>query len=606
MKASASLVKNWMACSMQAKFSYVERLPQVNSAAASFGSAVHLALELYNNGNSVQDAKDCFTYVWDHLDEFGWTPEIWPPRTSYGSYRERGLKFIDMYHEDNKWIEKTIIGTEHRFHVPFGRHTLSGVVDLLEHVHGSDELRCVDFKSGFRPNAENLRQNVQFCADQETEILTRRGWKKYDELIVGEEVLTFNSSRDVSEWQPATSINVFDAHDQELVLLSGKAHSSLTTKNHRWFVNHTVSSRNGFRVERRIVTSEQLTGSDSIPCAAPTINLPIAPKYSDEFVRLVAWFWTEGHVIKGGSLSFAQSERVNPENVRMIRSTLTELYGPASESLRSLPYAAWRESAGDDCNRFYLNRTASEQVAVVFDDYSNKILSSRFISDLTETQLRDFIEVSLLADGSRQNHWIITQSVRSRLDPFQMACSLAGIRTSLRRRAVRGNGPYAGRELWELSLKERERFYVPSKPKRSIVKYTGKVWCPTTANQTWLARREGHVYFTGNTIYTYAIQQKQFWTGDPDNLERYPGFENGEELWAQYKDLTPVAVWYDLRNSKGYNVGPRTERDYARLQLCLDNIERAMELEVYVPNISGDTCGVCSYKDQCPAYVSPE
>lgn len=269
MKASASLVKSWMACSLQGKFSYVDRLPQLNSAPASFGSAVHLALELYNNGYTVQDAKDCFSYVWDHLDEFGWTPEIWPPRTSYGSYRERGLKFIDMYHEDNKWIDKTIIGTEHRFQVNFGRHTLSGIVDILEHVKGSKELICVDLKTGYRPTFENLRQNVQF------------------------------------------------------------------------------------------------------------------------------------------------------------------------------------------------------------------------------------------------------------------------------------------------------------------------------------------------TIYTWAMQQKEFWTGFPEDLERYPGFENGEELWEQYKNLTPVAIWYDLRNAKGYNVGPRTEQDYARLQVCLDNIERAMELEVFVPNISGDTCGICSYQDQCPAYVKP-
>lgn len=28
---------------------------------------------------------------------------------------------------------------------------------------------------------------------------------------------------------------------------------------------------------------------------------------------------------------------------------------------------------------------------------------------------------------------------------------------------------------------------------------TGDVWCPTTANHTWLARRHGKVYFTGNS-----------------------------------------------------------------------------------------------------------
>jgi hypothetical protein len=33
------------------------------------------------------------------------------------------------------------------------------------------------------------------------------------------------------------------------------------------------------------------------------------------------------------------------------------------------------------------------------------------------------------------------------------------------------------------------------------VRYTGTVWCPTTANGTWLARRKGTVYFTGNSSW---------------------------------------------------------------------------------------------------------
>ena len=35
--------------------------------------------------------------------------------------------------------------------------------------------------------------------------------------------------------------------------------------------------------------------------------------------------------------------------------------------------------------------------------------------------------------------------------------------------------------------------------KKEWVSYTGKVWCPTTPNGTWLARRNGKVYFTGNS-----------------------------------------------------------------------------------------------------------
>ncbi|MDE3009239.1 MAG: hypothetical protein KGI14_09485, partial [Acidobacteriota bacterium] len=37
------------------------------------------------------------------------------------------------------------------------------------------------------------------------------------------------------------------------------------------------------------------------------------------------------------------------------------------------------------------------------------------------------------------------------------------------------------------------------------VKYDGIVWCPKTENETWCARRDGHVYFTGNTLSAAGV-----------------------------------------------------------------------------------------------------
>jgi CRISPR/Cas system-associated exonuclease Cas4 (RecB family) len=61
-----------------------------------------------------------------------------------------------------------------------------------------------------------------------------------------------------------------------------------------------------------------------------------------------------------------------------------------------------------------------------------------------------------------------------------------------------------------------------------------------------------------------------------------------------------------LRKAKSYEVGARTEEDYNRLHRCLDQIEKAVELQVFVPNISGDACGICSYQDVCPVYSGLE
>jgi len=164
MKVSASLIKTWMKCSLQAKYRYVDGLPEKKNAAASFGSAVHLALELYNNEFDVDSAVGTFLYVWDHPDEFDLAPEVWPMRTSFGMYRERGEQFIRAYHEENQWVEKDIVATEHRFCVPIGDHLISGIVDLLEIPSKIPELHIVDYKSGSRPNKTDLGLDVQFTS----------------------------------------------------------------------------------------------------------------------------------------------------------------------------------------------------------------------------------------------------------------------------------------------------------------------------------------------------------------------------------------------------------------------------------------------------------
>jgi RecB family exonuclease len=268
MKVSASLLKTWMKCSLQARYKYIESLPDKSNAAAAFGSAVHIALELYNNVHDVDVAERAFLEMWDNPDEFDLAIDVWPPRTSFGAYRERGVDFIRKYHEENKWVKKEIIATEHRFCVPLGDHFVSGIIDVIEVPDKTTTLKIIDFKSGYRPNSQGLNHDVQF------------------------------------------------------------------------------------------------------------------------------------------------------------------------------------------------------------------------------------------------------------------------------------------------------------------------------------------------STYLYAPTQKEFWCGSDEDRKKYTGFPNGEELWERFQSYETVGIWYDLRNTKEYHVGPRDQSDYDKLLMCIEQIARAIELEVFVPDISGDSCGLCSYRDICPLFSS--
>lgn len=160
MKFSPSMIKKWMKCQQQAAFSYVDKIPDDRvSAAAEYGSMVHLALEAFNNNEDPDEAMAVFRDGWDNADH---QEMEYPPRTSFGQYRDKGIKMVEAYIESRQWASDDIIATEHRFCVPIGKHELSGIVDALTVDEAVRQLKIVDYKTGYRPNADNLHLDIQF------------------------------------------------------------------------------------------------------------------------------------------------------------------------------------------------------------------------------------------------------------------------------------------------------------------------------------------------------------------------------------------------------------------------------------------------------------
>lgn len=341
--------------------------------------------------------------------------------------------------------------------------------------------------------------DVKYCLSEDTEILTHAGWKLYGDLTPGEMALTLNHATGLSEWQPIEAINTFDVVDEPMLSIEQRGHSSLSTQDHRWAV-----VKNG---RRAFATSADLTTTDRIPLAAPAADLPTEAKYTDAFVELVAWFWTEGAVHNRDVLQahgaprrrwvqITQSNRVNPQNVVRIRQALTTLYGPATAIDRSDPlpkrYACWTEVMDAEQQvRFMLNEEASAQLLDVVPG-ADKVVPLEFVHTLTRAQLELFIDASIEADGHRYRSGGpgIHQKIAARLDAFELACILTGRAVS---RYEHNNG-FGVRIRTSTVMQPFRRA-----DRHTTVNYTGVVWCPTTENHTWLARRNGTVYYTGNS-----------------------------------------------------------------------------------------------------------
>jgi hypothetical protein len=350
----------------------------------------------------------------------------------------------------------------------------------------------------------------RFCVDEETMILTSTGWRDYHTLQVGDLALTLNHETGMSEWQPVQAVNVFPAQDGEMLSMESKNHSSLTTLNHRWPVvrrpNYRPGIDKGIPYSRRDwKTSGTLTSEDKIQIAAECADLPIEPKYSDAMVETVAWFWTEGSITRGGlgrSVSLAQSLRVNSSNCVRIRAALTKLFGnPVAAFVRGgraqgSHAPQWREHmypSQPGLLHFYLNAEAGDLLQSLAP---GRVPANAFLLSLTRAQLGLFIEVSMLAD--RDSPYCLSQKNPAAAEAFQFACILAGHATSIRIRANSSQDPKRDYQMTGVTIRKSHQLG-PHKGTHKMVPYSGEVWCPTTANGTWLARRHGTTWFTGNS-----------------------------------------------------------------------------------------------------------
>lgn len=164
------MLSTWMGCPLQARFRYLDKLPDEANAYSAFGSCVHHALDHYNTHGDVDLAVRVFEEVWDDPALIDRAFEYWPPYTSFATMLNRGREMIREYHDKQKWEERLVIASEHKFNVPFGDHRLSGIVDLLEMKksgRGKSTLKIVDYKTNSKaPNRTELKLNIQFTAYQ--------------------------------------------------------------------------------------------------------------------------------------------------------------------------------------------------------------------------------------------------------------------------------------------------------------------------------------------------------------------------------------------------------------------------------------------------------
>jgi integrase len=115
----------------------------------------------------------------------------------------------------------------------------------------------------------------------------------------------------------------------------------------------------------------------------------------------------------------------------------------------------------------------------------------------------------MLGDGTRGSEYCSQN--KKKIEFIQKLCLFLGMRCNI------------GKGIHNFTKEEKARTYISQSTYCGIIpkmitkeKYNGIIWCPSTKNKTWIARRNNKCFITGNSFRHFMITElkKLDWTND--------------------------------------------------------------------------------------------
>ncbi len=382
------------------------------------------------------------------------------------------------------------------------------------------------------------------CYAPDVEVLTRRGWLRFEDTYEDDEFAS-RSESGTFEWQKPTSF-IKKKHRGELVHFTGRTTDILVTPNHNMLAAPATSSlykattpactwtpEKGHGnpgkprdIRYSFVPADELEanlGNRVYPATSswlaedlPTFHLEIPRNYpqnrfdqfefdcsGDDFFAFMGMWLAEGSVCEC---------EVRPKNQRsaylarsidisqLESSKGFNLFGALLKRIRGVHFR-------------YNKKTFSFQNRALFDylkQFGHAV--EKFIPDIikdgSERQIRIFLEYFTLGDGHYRKHKpktlenaAFTTGSRRLADDLQELCQKAGLSASIRPHDSKG-GKIRGRAI---NASKGFRVYVRASErvlyrKAERIPYSGPVYCVDVPNHTLYVRRNGYPMWCGNCI----------------------------------------------------------------------------------------------------------
>ena len=386
------------------------------------------------------------------------------------------------------------------------------------------------------------------CYAEDTEILTKEGWKNHLDWIPSEEVACFDADKKELVFSAPSEMLVYD-YDGTMIEITGRGVDLLVTPNHRMLIlNENNVSRPWAKTEFEVFRADKLPSRFALPAYAPDETGQFVSSYTipgcrtepgglgltrqiedvsvlmDDWLSFLGWWISEGWLEKKGgryTVGFGVSDSAN--EVIEIRNLVNRIPFIFNEG-KNKTIIRWR------CLSKILYNWLRENCG---QGSANKRIPA-FIFGLPKNDRKLFLDALWLGDGHSENqeHYqgFYTTISRQLADDVQrliiglgewgsvVISYKAGAKTS---RYVKTN-----QECYVVHRnKYQKRSLVRGKTVKEIP-YNGKVVCFRVPTGFYLTRRNGHPLIAGNTAMEMptlrAFNRYQlFWSSVWSDMAKY-------------------------------------------------------------------------------------
>jgi len=386
-------------------------------------------------------------------------------------------------------------------------HTANYLITMQHYFSGAQALSSVEWYAGPFIRKDNLsrrkiKQQIQRlvynlnypsrvgmqCLSEDTMILTPEGWKRYDEVKVGNVVYTFNLETKTIE--PKVVRHVFVSHyEGSMYRLRNRTQDQLISPRHR--VVRKVFNSDRYTLEP-IEEVLKLKSPIPIPTPAATEFDGYGVEIEDDWIRLLAWIVSEGSIeMRNGTparITIVQSDKSHPEYFREIIELLDSL---------QLKYSIQDNPGWGHAKSIRLNAESSGKVVEKLKLRTKK--PPKWMYMMNRRQARIFIKTYVKGDGFREggkSRLRITTTDADIRDALFGLGVIAGYNVSVTEREPH---PPSQKKQYIITLTESKHKYIQTIEEKE---YSGVIWSVNTENETVIAMRRGSVFITGNTPFT--------------------------------------------------------------------------------------------------------